>query len=103
MPCAHRAEKWTRFSALSDALLSNGEHRMDPKSGVHFWVRCAHRAEKWTRFSALSDALLQRKSIGWIPKVKSTTVFKRYRDWVKAAVFERLFEACRPARMKRPR
>ena len=19
---------------------------MDPKSGVHFWVRCAHRAEK---------------------------------------------------------
>ena len=29
---------------------------MDPKSGIHFWVRCAHRAEKRTRFSALNDA-----------------------------------------------
>jgi hypothetical protein len=62
---AHRAEKWTRFSALSDALFSKGEHRMDPKSGFHFWVRCSHRAEKWTRFSAQNDAL-KRKSIGWI-------------------------------------
>jgi hypothetical protein len=38
---AHRAEKWTRFSALGDALFSKGEHR----------------AEKWTRFSAPNDAL----------------------------------------------
>ena len=33
--CAHRADKWTRFSALNDALLKK-EHRMDPKSGFHF-------------------------------------------------------------------
>jgi Enoyl-(Acyl carrier protein) reductase len=34
---AHRAEQWTRFSAPNDALLSKGEHRMDPKSGFHFF------------------------------------------------------------------
>jgi hypothetical protein len=45
---------------------------MDPKSGVHFWVRCAHRADKWTRLSAQNDALLKRRSIGWIPRVEST-------------------------------
>ena len=28
---AHRAEQWTRFSALNDALFSKGEHRVDPK------------------------------------------------------------------------
>jgi hypothetical protein len=39
--CVHRAEKWTRFSALSDALLAKGEHRMNPKSGFHFWDRCS--------------------------------------------------------------
>ena len=30
--------------------LSAREHRMDPKSGFHFWVRCSHRADKWTAF-----------------------------------------------------
>ena len=28
------------MSALNDALKSK-EHRMDPKSGFHFWVRCS--------------------------------------------------------------
>ena len=51
---AHRAEKWTRFSltwpfgsltrpsgsALDDAFVRK-EHRMNPKSAVHFWVRCS--------------------------------------------------------------
>ena len=41
------------------------KHRMDPKSGVHFWVRCAHRAEKGTRFSALNGAPLEKTSIEW--------------------------------------
>jgi hypothetical protein len=30
-----------RFSAQNDALLLEAEHRIDPKSGFHFWVRCS--------------------------------------------------------------
>jgi hypothetical protein len=41
---AHRAEKWTRFSAPDDALFTTSEHRIDPKSGIHFWVRCSRDA-----------------------------------------------------------
>jgi hypothetical protein len=58
---AHRAEKGPRFSALNDALFPKGEHRMDPESGIRFWVRCAHRAEKWTRFSARRTMRCSRK------------------------------------------
>jgi hypothetical protein len=55
--CAHRADKWTRFSALSDALIAKGEHRMDPKSGFHFWVRCS---------TALQEILLTPEVRAWL-------------------------------------
>jgi hypothetical protein len=51
-PLAHRAEKWTRISASNDALLLEGEHRMDPKSGSTFG----------------SDALVAE---GWVSTVRT--------------------------------
>jgi hypothetical protein len=39
MVLAHRAEKWSRFSAPNDALFK--EWSIGPKSGFHFWVRCS--------------------------------------------------------------
>ena len=60
---AHRADKWTQVFRVKRCAASRKEHRMDPKSGVHFWVRCSHRADKWTGF-ALNDAPLQTKNFG---------------------------------------
>ena len=85
-PCpAHRAEKWTRFSASDDALFKERSIGLNPKSGSTFWSDArlrsarsepspcpAHRAEKWTRFSASDDALFKERSIGLNPKSGST-------------------------------
>ena len=35
------SEKWIRFSALNDALIQEESIELDPKSGIHFWVRCS--------------------------------------------------------------
>jgi hypothetical protein len=50
-PPAHRAEKWLRFSASNDAPLETKEHRMDPKSDVHFWGRCSRHGRCSERLS----------------------------------------------------
>jgi hypothetical protein len=42
---AHRAEKWTRFSAPNDAPAKRRSIGLDPKSGIHFWVRCSSRSQ----------------------------------------------------------
>ncbi len=62
---AHRADKWTRFSALNDAQLSRREHRMDPKSGFHFWVRCSR-----SRFRAASRAASRASDEGLAPALE---------------------------------
>jgi hypothetical protein len=39
-PKGRVSEKWIRFSAPDDARTKK-EHRIDPKSAFHFWVRCS--------------------------------------------------------------
>src|SRR4051794_30275429 len=40
---AHRAEKWTRFSAPNDALFKAWSIGWIPKVEGHFWVRCSSK------------------------------------------------------------
>ena len=64
---AHRAEKWPRFSAPSDALLAKGASDGSQR-GVLSGSDARIARKSGPVFRAELMRLLKRKSIGWIPK-----------------------------------
>ena len=74
--------QWAKMAA---ALPRQGERTLGAAGAITgcLWKRCCG-----SRGRAAHGGIFRRRSGNW------NTVFKRFRDWVKADVFKRLFDAC---------